>query len=527
MFNNYFLLVELTSFLKKEILNKTISSVFSQEKNKFVISLSDDSCFLEFSNDKELPYLIFKKEYSKAKKNVADIFSVINNLKIIDISIYNNDRIICFSFNNNYKIFFILFTHKSNCIIIKDNIVIDAFKNRDELINKPFEKYFKIPEKEYQKNPLTVKDYFKKNLNQFGDIYFKEILYNLKINQTLLMSDIIKDSINSEEERIKKGFINPEYLFYSDNDNQAISLTKLNYLSGIVPERFSNINDLLSYAVRNVLKNKNYSEKKVSVLKSKENILNGIEKKINSLKKQIINSEKSDLFKVYGQSILNNINLISKGDKELMVDYGNEALKLRIPLNPLQSPSDNAQKYFEKYKRQKNSIALLKEKMKINSDKYYLLKKEIENIENDSNSKRILNMEKEIEKSKDSDKSKFRIFVLESGFEVWVGKDSASNDLLTTKFTSQNDLWFHVRGASGSHTVLKINDKKNIPDKKVIESAASIAAYYSKARNASNVPVAYCEKKYVKKKKGFKQGSVVMEREKVIFVKPNLPNQSF
>jgi predicted ribosome quality control (RQC) complex YloA/Tae2 family protein len=95
--------------------------------------------------------------------------------------------------------------------------------------------------------------------------------------------------------------------------------------------------------------------------------------------------------------------------------------------------------------------------------------------------------------------------------------------MLTTKYASPNDLWFHVRGASGSHTVLKVSNKKEVTGKEIINKAASIAAYYSKARNASSVPVAYCQKKYVKKKKGFKEGSVVMEREKVIFVKPGLP----
>ncbi len=121
---------------------------------------------------------------------------------------------------------------------------------------------------------------------------------------------------------------------------------------------------------------------------------------------------------------------------------------------------------------------------------------------------------------KNDETSRFRKFKLNEKYEVWVGKDSASNDLLTTKYTSQNDLWFHVRGASGSHTVLKINNKKDI-DKEIINKAAAIAAYYSKARNSSSVPVAYCERKYVKKKKGFKEGSVIMEREKVIFVKPS------
>jgi predicted ribosome quality control (RQC) complex YloA/Tae2 family protein len=127
------------------------------------------------------------------------------------------------------------------------------------------------------------------------------------------------------------------------------------------------------------------------------------------------------------------------------------------------------------------------------------------------------------EKVRQDETSRFRKFVLNEKFEVWVGKDSISNDLLTTKHTAQNDLWFHVRGASGSHTVLKVHNKKESIDKKIIETAASIAAYYSKARNASHVPVAYCEKKFVKKKKGMKAGSVIMEREKVIFVKPGLP----
>ena len=164
---------------------------------------------------------------------------------------------------------------------------------------------------------------------------------------------------------------------------------------------------------------------------------------------------------------------------------------------------------------------MLNDKIKKQKNEIELLKKEIEDIKNNKDLKSLRTMEKEYVKTDESDR--FRKFVVGEKYEVWVGKDSASNDLLTTRYSAQNDLWFHVRGASGSHTVLKVSDKKSPPDKKVIETAASIAAYYSKARNASNVPVAYCEKKYVKKRKGFKEGSVIMEREKVIFVKPGLP----
>ena len=116
----------------------------------------------------------------------------------------------------------------------------------------------------------------------------------------------------------------------------------------------------------------------------------------------------------------------------------------------------------------------------------------------------------------------FRIFVVAGGFEVWVGKNSANNDLLTTKYSKPHDIWFHARGASGSHTVLKTSRNKS-PSKEVIYQAARIAAYYSKMRKATNVPVAYCERKYVRKPKGAPAGTVTLEREKVVFVEPRLP----
>jgi predicted ribosome quality control (RQC) complex YloA/Tae2 family protein len=122
--------------------------------------------------------------------------------------------------------------------------------------------------------------------------------------------------------------------------------------------------------------------------------------------------------------------------------------------------------------------------------------------------------------------SRFRIIKIDGGFEVWVGKDSSSNDLLTMKFAGQNDLWFHVSGFSGSHTVLKIPEGIESVTKNIIEIAASICAYYSKARNAGNVKVSYTKLKNVQKYKGAKAGSVVIKNEKSVTVKPCLPESA-
>jgi predicted ribosome quality control (RQC) complex YloA/Tae2 family protein len=129
------------------------------------------------------------------------------------------------------------------------------------------------------------------------------------------------------------------------------------------------------------------------------------------------------------------------------------------------------------------------------------------------------------ETMREKELSLFRIFKLGNGFEVWVGKNSDANDLLTLKYSKQNDLWFHIKGTSGSHTILKIPEDLKLIPKNYISLAASIAAYYSKSKNAARVSVTYTQVKNVKKFRGAKSGSVIIKNEKVIKVEPKLPEK--
>ena len=97
--------------------------------------------------------------------------------------------------------------------------------------------------------------------------------------------------------------------------------------------------------------------------------------------------------------------------------------------------------------------------------------------------------------------------------------------MLTTKYARPNDLWFHARGSGGSHVVLRMGTGKGEISRKAREQAASIAAYYSKMKNAKLVPVAMTQRKYVHKRKGSPAGTVTVDRETVIMVPPQLPEQ--
>ena len=128
------------------------------------------------------------------------------------------------------------------------------------------------------------------------------------------------------------------------------------------------------------------------------------------------------------------------------------------------------------------------------------------------------------EQDSNAQNSKFRTFELSDGFYLYIGKNAANNDELTMKFAKPNDIWMHARGSAGSHAVIRV-DKGKSPNKSIIREAAQIVAYYSQARKAKYVPVAYCERKYVKKPKGAAPGSVEISREEVIMAEPKVKSE--
>jgi predicted ribosome quality control (RQC) complex YloA/Tae2 family protein len=116
-----------------------------------------------------------------------------------------------------------------------------------------------------------------------------------------------------------------------------------------------------------------------------------------------------------------------------------------------------------------------------------------------------------------------RVYLLPGDWEVWVGRSARQNDELTHRHASPRDLWFHARGAEGSHVVLRHASGKGEPSRETIRATAAIAAHYSKQRNAGVVPVAYTEKRYVRRPRKAPPGTASMIREKVVFVRPGLP----
>jgi len=114
-------------------------------------------------------------------------------------------------------------------------------------------------------------------------------------------------------------------------------------------------------------------------------------------------------------------------------------------------------------------------------------------------------------------------FRSKDGWDVLIGRSSEANDHLTLHMARPEDYWFHVHGGPGSHVVLRRGKGVNEPSKATLEEVASWAAFHSKSRTAGKVPVIYTQKKYVRKPRGAKAGTVIVEREKMLMVRPVEP----
>jgi predicted ribosome quality control (RQC) complex YloA/Tae2 family protein len=257
--------------------------------------------------------------------------------------------------------------------------------------------------------------------------------------------------------------------------------------------------------------------RKEQVDAAKRKGIRNLTRRIDRLRKKMLTPGEIERYRIMGEAILSNLLSIKKGDVLKVLPSGAGKATLKIPLDPLKSPQANAQGYFRKYKKLKRGQPELKKKIG-------QLQGQLAQMQSTAWEPQELRSK---EKTQTPPKSPFRYFHLDSGSDVFVGKNARSNTELTFSFAKPHDYFFHVRGYQGSHVILRPFAKKGQQvSKKDIETAASIAAFYSKAKTQKRVPVSYTQRKHLKKSKKGKPGIVVLMREEVIFVDPGLPSKS-
>ena len=240
-------------------------------------------------------------------------------------------------------------------------------------------------------------------------------------------------------------------------------------------------------------------------------------------------------WKLKGELLTANIYAIEKGMNTIkVVNYYDEGLpEMEIALDTTKTPAENAQRYYNKYNKAKRTLSAIEIQRKQNEEELIYLEgiliaidastdeADLNDIRNELVEQGFIKRKRGDKKTgKQQKKSKPLHYISSDGFDIYVGKSNIQNDELTIHFAKSNDIWLHTKNIPGSHVIIATNDNTSIPDQTLIE-AANLAAYNSKGKDGSNVPVDYCPRKNVKKPGSAKPGLVIYENNKTIYITPD------
>jgi len=545
MLNSYYTLNVVASSLHSRIRGWRISGLFTQAKDELVISFDGRPESLLICCRPEVHTLYLHPSFSRAKKNSTGVLQAAAGKRVTSVSIVPGNRIVLLTLEEEYSLAALLYGPHAN-VALTDNsgIMVDSFKRGhppsvQDLSQKPDNLIFDevlLRETPANMPTLTLAAAVRKAIPTFGGTLAREAATRAGLSATMTCSELLPhqtEMLLSGIRDMLRDLFSPVPRLYTRGHGPPVlfSLIPLQLAKGLTEEAYGDVHEAIrtmvqrgrSAALLDEKKNRTVALLRQRVLKAR--------RALGAMEDPTVSAARAIAYERSGSWLLAHLPAVEKGSSSIHGQSDGE--EVVIPLDVRLTPGRNAQRFFEKAKRTRTALQEARVR-RADLEGLVAAGEELLALLEQVQSKEMLkefmdDHETELKRfgigpsGNPSAQVPFRVFTVDGGFEVWAGKSSTNNDLLTFRHAKPNDLWFHARGSSGSHVVLKTGSGRGEPGKRAKEQAASIAAYYSKMRHAKMVPVAMTERKYVRKPKGSPPGTVVLEREKVIFAEPGLP----
>lgn len=432
--------------------------------------------------------------------------------------------------------------HSNIILVDEDNRIVDSIKHISGMVSSvrevlPGKDYF-IPKTQEKADPLMVTE---SGFFTDGDDMRNRPVYKA------LYGDYTGISPAAAAAVCERAGVNPQQdtASLAETDRQALwrsfseamgrikrgEYSPCIYYENNAPAEFSAI-DILTYGEKreygsiSVLLQEYYAEKnKIVRIRQRSGDLRRVvqtatertAKKYDLQDKQLGDTKKRETYRVYGELLNTYGYSVKPGAKELEAVNYYTGETVTIPLDPTKSATENAQKYFEKYNKQKRTFEALSSLIQETA-------KELEHLESIGMSLELARSEADLSQIREEmadcgyirrkgkekrakEKGKPLHYISSEGFHIYVGKNNYQNEELTFQTANGGDWWFHAKHVPGSHVIVK-TEGRELPDT-VYEEAAALAAYYSKAREQDKAEVDYTQRKNVKKPANGNPGMVI------------------
>jgi predicted ribosome quality control (RQC) complex YloA/Tae2 family protein len=558
MISNYYTLRLLASDLDGQLRGSDIQEAFCQNKNELLISCrnqKEDRC-LVVSCEPSLNYIFLRGGMNRAKKNSVDVFRTLWGRIIRQVSIRPADRELVVHCSGDLQLLIRMFGSKANVLLIDEHgTVKDSFLNAKEYDGLVLSRSEALAPPQVQSlgdfqtqlraiGSILLPAAIKKLLPFFNTTLVRELCHRSGVDEHQLVAELddgnIQRLFSTSRILLKELELSPKARVYSRNDTPtSFSIVSLEHLKGAAVEAFDSIQDAIKVFVGTSRKQKSLLHEKETLLHFLRQRAERAERTLQKMEQETEALQRAMRYEMFGKLLMGNLASLRKGMREVELEdvFSRDRENVLIRLDQKLTPAQNAGHYFDKAKKGRAGIEQKLGHQEDVREQWETIRELLDRV-TDLQSydhfaefaathreqlKRIGYKGLAGENEKEREAAPFRIFTVSGGFQVWVGKNSENNDLLTLKYAKPADLWFHARGSSGSHVVLRTGTGKGEPSRRALEEAASIAAFYSKMKTAKHVPVAMTERKYVRKPRGAPAGTVAIEREKLFFVNPQLP----
>ena len=486
----------------------------------------------------------------------------IEGSRIVKVEQINGDRIMCIQTDKlemdgsitSTFIYVELMGKYSNCIFVQDGVILESLIHVSPLMNRERsispKLYYELPPNanrvslmdfDYNeiKNLLTsfgdgtVQQSIRTIFNGFGKPLLDEVLLTSDLSGNEIISDLIPTQVDAlakalYELKIKLNESNGLLTLINDNNKKAHATFILqNYK---VLKEYSTISEALEESIHNT-KSIHTADKEL------EKILTAAIKKEEGrhqkIKDELDDTNKMDTYKLYGDILMINAHLQVQYEPSIQLPnlLSEDGELLTIPLKPNLTIVENGQWYYKLYTKLKNRMVSGEYQLNASTTKLEYLKSILYSISLATTRESLEEIRKEcmdagiIKKSKKPlsyklGKSNYIHLTIDEG-EIFIGRNNQQNEYLTHRFAKPTDIWFHTQDIQGSHLILRLNVE---PDDMILSKVAQYAAYFSKARETSKVPVDYTYIKNIKKPPGSPLGFVIFSTHQTMIVEPKKPD---
>ena len=485
----------------------------------------------------------------------------IEGSRIVKVEQINGDRIMCIqtdklemdgSITSTY-IYVELMGKYSNCIFVQNGIILESLIHVSPLMNRERIISPKIPydlppnanrvslmdfDDNEIKNLLTsfgngsVQQSIRAIFNGFGKPLLDEVLYISNLSGEEIITDLDTfqlDTLSKALNDLKVKLENSNGLFTLVNDNNKKAHASILLHNYKVLKEYNTISEALEESIHNTKAIHTADKELEKILTAAIKKEEGRHQKI---KDELEDTKKMETYKLYGDLLMINAHLQVQYEPsiELQNLLSEENEILTIPLKPNLTIVENAQWYYKLYTKLKNRMVSGEYQLNASTTKLAYLQSILYSISLATTRESLEEIRKEcmdagiIKKSKKPlsyklGKSNYIHLTIDEG-EIFIGRNNQQNEYLTHRFAKPTDIWFHTQDIQGSHLILRLNIE---PDDMILSKVAQYAAYFSKARDTSKVPVDYTYIKNIKKPPRSPLGFVIFNTHQTMIVEPKKP----